>query len=82
MYTMKKKQYVGKSETQMNTRINTHRNEVWRDAGTPCDKHFQLPNHNFTQHARFTIIEVLEKPPADKMKLRTLLEHKEDKWMA
>ena len=78
----KGKQYVGKSEKRMNTRINTHRNEVWRTEGPPCDKHFQLPNHDFTRHAVFTIIEVIEKPPTDKLELRKLLEHEEDKWMA
>ena len=52
-----KKQYVGKCEWSFNRRINSHRNDVWRVDGPPCDKHFQLPNHYFNKHAKFTIIE-------------------------
>lgn len=77
-----KKQYVGKCEWSFNRRINSHRNDVWRVDGPPCDKHFQLPNHDFNKHAKFTIIEALENPPKDKIQLRNLLELKEDKWMA
>ena len=77
-----KKQYVGKCEWSFNRRRNSHRNDVWRVDGPPCDKHFQLPNHDFNKHAKFTIIEALENPPKDKIQLRNLLELKEDKWMA
>ena len=52
-----KSQYVGKSEYSVNLIINTHRNDVWRTDGPPCDKHFQMPGHNFNTHAKFTIIE-------------------------
>ena len=41
-----KSQYVGKSEYSLNLRMNTHRNDVWRTDGQPCDKHFQIPGHN------------------------------------
>ena len=75
------KQYVGKCETSLNMRINTHRSDVWRNNGPFCDKHFRLDGHNFNVHARFTIIEKIEKPPNNKMELRALLEHKEDLWM-
>ena len=51
-----KSQYVGKSEYSLNLRMNTHRN-VWRTDSPPCDKHFQMPGHNFNAHAKFTIIE-------------------------
>ena len=37
--------------------MNTHRNDVWRTDDPPCDKHFQMPGHNFNVHAMFTIIE-------------------------
>ena len=77
----KGKQYVGKSEWSVNRRINLHRNDVWRIEGPPCDKHFQLPGHEFNKHAKFTVIEKIENPPQDKLKIRSILEHKEDKWM-
>ena len=48
-------QYVGKSEHGFNVWMNTHRSDVWRTDGPPCDQHFQLPRHNV--HAKFTIIE-------------------------
>ena len=77
----KNHQYVGKSEWSMNRRINSHRNDVWRNEGPPCDKHFQKEGHNFNEHAKFTIIEKIEKYTTDKIYLRKLLEHKEDLWM-
>ena len=52
-----KSQYVGKSEYRLNLRINTHRNDVWRTDGPPCDRHFQMPGHNFNVHAKFIITE-------------------------
>ena len=76
-----RKQYVGKCEWSFNRRINSHRNDVWRVDGPPCDKHFQQENHDFNKHAKFTVIEKIEKPPLDKKELRKLLELKEDKWM-
>ena len=77
----KGKQYIGKSEWSLNRRINLHRNDVWRIEGPPCDKHFQENDHDFNLHAKFTIIEKIEHPPPDKLKLRSQLEHKEDAWM-
>ena len=74
-------QYVGKSEWRLNRRINQHRNDVWRIEGPPCDKHFQKQDHDFTKHAKFTVIEKLEKVTNDKEKTRSILEHKEDKWI-
>ena len=37
--------------------MNTHRNDVWRKDGSPCDKHLQMPGHKFNVHAKFTIIK-------------------------
>ena len=51
-----KSQYVGKSEYSLNLRMNTHRNDVWKTDGPPCDRHFQMSGHNFNFHAKFTII--------------------------
>ena len=47
-----KSQYNGKSEYSVNLRINTHRNDVWRTYGPPCDKHFRMPGHNCNTHAK------------------------------
>ena len=50
-------QYFGKSETEFNIRLNNHRKDVNRQNATQVDKHFELPNHNFRQHTRFTSTE-------------------------
>ena len=76
-----KSQYVWKFEYSLNLRINTHRNDVWRTDGPPCDKHFQMPGHNFNVHAKFTIIEEVYNKSLSKLKIRSLLEHREDFWI-
>ena len=76
-----KSQYVGKSEYCVNLRINTHRNDVWRADGAPCDKHFQMPDHNFNTHAKFTIIEEVYNKSLSKLKIPSLLEHRVDFWI-
>ena len=52
-----KSQYVGKSKYSLNVRISTYRNDVWRKDAPPCDKHFQMPDHNLNPHVKFTFIE-------------------------
>ena len=73
-----KSQYVGKSEYSLNLRINTHRNDVWRTDGPPSDKHFQMPGHNFNARAKFSIIEEVYNKSLSKLKIRSLLEHREN----
>ena len=60
-------------------RINTHRNDVWRTDGPPYDKHFQMPGYNFNY--QFTIIEKVYIKSLSKLKIRSLLEHREDFWI-
>ena len=50
-------QYIGKSETQLNLRLNKHRKVVSRQKAPPLDQHFNLPGHNFNQNAKFILIE-------------------------
>ena len=61
--------------------MNTHRNDVWRTDDPPCDKHFQMPGHNFNVHAMFTIIEEVHNKSLRKLKIRSLLEHGENFWI-
>ena len=49
--------------------------------GPPCDKHFQMPGHNFNAHAKFTIIEEVCNKSLSKLKIRGLLKHREDFWI-
>ena len=73
-----KSQYVGKSEYNSNLRINTHRNDVWRTDGPACYKNFQMPSNNFNAHAKFTIIEEVYNKSLSKLKICSLLEHREN----
>ena len=49
-------QYIVKSETKFNIRLNNHRKHVNRQNAPRVEQHFKLPN----QHARFNLIEQLE----------------------
>ena len=77
----KKSQYVGKSEYSLNLRMNTHRNDVWRTDGSPCGKHFQMPGHNFNVHTKFTITEEVYNKSLSKLKIGSLLDHKDGFWI-
>ena len=50
-------QYIVKSETQFNIRLNNHRKNINRQNALQADQHFKLPDHNFNQHARLALIE-------------------------
>ena len=76
-----KSQYVGKSKYSVNLRINKHRNDVWRTDGPPCDKHFQRQGHNLNTHAKFTIIEGVYNKSLSKLRIQSLLEHREKIWI-
>ena len=72
--------YFGKSETQFNLRLNNHRKDVNRQNALLADQHFKLPEHNFNQHAKFTLIEQLDNINRDK-ELATLRLKKQDLWI-
>ena len=72
--------YVGKSEPQMNLRINGHRSDVDKDK-LAVDTHFAQPGHNFERDARFTIIEKIKKANLPQEELTNLLLRREDFWM-
>ena len=79
--TWEKSQYVGKSEYSSNFGISTHRNDVWRTDGPPCDKYFQMPGNNFNVHSKFTIIEPVKNKSLTKSNIGSLLEHRENFWI-
>ena len=49
--------------------------------GPLFDKHFQIPRHNFHAHAKFTIIEEVCNKSLSKLKIRSLLERRENFWI-
>ena len=50
-------QNIGKSEKEFNIRLNYHCKDVNIQNVPQANQHFKLRNHNFNQHARFTLIE-------------------------
>ena len=76
-----KSQSVGKSEYSLNLRIITYGNDVWRTDDPPCDKYFQMPGDNFNVHATFTIIGEVYNKSLSKLKIGSLLQHRENFWI-
>ena len=74
-------QYIGKSETEFNIRLNNHRKDVNRQNAPRADQHFKLPDHNFNQHARFTLIEQLDNMRIDKDLATLRLKKRKDFWI-
>ena len=75
-------QYVDKSETTFNIRLNNHRKDVKDPNALPADKHFTLPGHDFNKNAKFTLIEKLTN--TNKVATETLrerLKHRENFWI-
>ena len=56
---MCKIQYVGKSETSFNIRLNNHRKDIKKPNTIEACKHFNNNEHTFTKHGKFIIIEQL-----------------------
>ena len=77
-------QYVGKSETTFNLRLNNHRKDA-RDRKSKniilACKHFQDPNHDFQRDAKFTLIEKITKNCMSKEQLREILKKRENFWI-
>ena len=69
-------QYVGKSETPFNLRLNNHRKDVNNPKAIPACNHFKIHGHNFMKHAKFTLIEQLSKDT-----LRLWLKQREEFWI-
>ena len=74
-------QYIGKSETEFNIRLNNNRKYVNRQNAPQTDQHFKVPNHNFHQHARFILIEQLDNMRIDKDLATLRLKKREDFWI-
>ena len=73
-------QYVGKSETPFNIRLNNHRKDAEWEASILACKHFNEQNHNFQQHAKFTLTDQIKKQTTVE-ETRTLLKWKENFWV-
>ena len=74
-------QYVGKSETSFNIRLNNHRKDSKNKNPILACKHFQNSNHNFQRDAKFTLIEQITKSFTTIEQLRLLLKKRENFWI-
>ena len=74
-------QYIGKSETEFNIRLNNNHKDFHRQNAPQADQHFKLPNHKFSQHARFTLIEQLDNMRIDKDLATHRLKKSENFWI-
>ena len=72
MLTMQFQAHVGKSETASNLRTNNHRSASKKQESIAVDQHFATNGHNFTKHARVTLIEKV------KEEITMTLERRED----
>ena len=52
-------QYVVKSETPFNLRLNNYKKDVNNQKAILARNHFKINGHNFLKHTRFTLIEQL-----------------------
>ena len=76
-----KLQYIGKSETQVNLRINNHRKDANKSSSIPVCLHFNNTSHNLNRDAKFIIIEQLKSFEGDKELLRSRLQRRKDFWI-
>ena len=81
--TLCKLQYVGKSETPFNVRLNNHRKDSRnpKEDTIPVCKHFNETRHNFNTHARFTLIEQIKDFTKSQDERRAILLRRENFWI-
>ena len=73
-------QYVGKSGTPFNIRLNNPRKDPKSQASILECKYFNEQNYSFQQHAEFTLIEQIKKQTTAE-ETRTLLKRRENFWV-
>ena len=76
-------QYVGKTITPFNSRLNKHRSDATHPNSDtiPADLHFSDNNHNFTKDASFTIIEQIKDANKSNEEKGTILLRRENFWI-
>ena len=79
--TLRKKQYVGKSETSFNIRLNNHRKDVKKPDTILAYRHFQEKKNVFNNHAKFINIDKLTNTTKSKDVFRQRLIERENFWI-
>ena len=67
-----KMEYVGKSETAFDLRLNNYRKDSKKPNSILACKHFQEQRHNFKKHATFIITDKLVNLQGSKEALREM----------
>ena len=75
-------QFVGKSETTFNSRLNNHRKDAKNLNVIPVCKHFNRHDHDFNNHWKIIIIEQLRKSRTTSTEtLKQRLKQQENFWI-
>ena len=73
-----KLKYVGTAETDLNLRINNHRNNVLKLNAVSADRHFAQRNLDSNTDTKFTIIEKFQNTKLSKENDTELLKKREN----
>ena len=74
-------QYVGKSETPFNIRLNNHRKDVKNPNAIPACKDFNRHDHDFNKHGKIIIIELKNIGRTSIETLKERLKQQENFWI-
>ena len=74
-------EYVGKSETTFNIRLNNHIKDGKDPNALPADKHFTLPGHEFNKNAKFTLTKFTNTNKVATETLKERLKNCENFWI-
>ena len=76
-------QYVGKSETKFNIRLNNHRKDSYnpKNDTIPACIHYSKNNHDFNRDAMFTILEKIKDETLPPERKRKILMKRENFWI-
>ena len=76
-------QYVGKTETPFNHRLNNHRNNAYRPKQDtiPACRHFTENNHDFNRDAKFTLIEQIHDTTKTHSQRQKIIIERENFWI-
>ena len=72
---------VGKTEAELNLRINNHRKDKLKLNAIPADQHFAERDHDFNPDTKFFIIEKLQNTKLRKESFMELLRNHENFWI-
>ena len=70
-------QYVEKTETEFNIRLNYHRKDLWKPDAILASRHFSGKDHNFNIHEICILIEQIRHTDIDKDKNKERLMQRE-----